>query len=122
SGEECAKLLREARITAAISHPNVCSILDIHQSEERAFLVMEYVDGQSLRKLIESGPLEPSKAAGISIQVTEGLRAAHRKGFVHRDIKPENILITNEGVAKITDFGLARKAERSTESGEISGT
>ena len=122
SGDECAKLLQEARITAAINHPNVASLIDIHESGTDIFLVMEYVDGHSLREEIGKGPLEASRAVAISVQVAEGLRAAHRKGFVHRDIKPENILITAEGVAKITDFGLARKVEKAPEPSDISGT
>ncbi len=122
TGDDCAALLREAKIAAAINHPNVCSILDIHQSKTENFLVMEFVDGHSLREEIGKGPLDVSRSLAISVQAAEGLRAAHRKGFVHRDIKPENILITAEGVVKITDFGLAKKAEVSPESTDISGT
>jgi serine/threonine protein kinase/tetratricopeptide (TPR) repeat protein len=111
SGEECAKLLEEARITAAINHPNVCSVLDIHQSESENFLVMEFVDGHNLRSEIDRGPLDLPRALAVAVQVAEGLRAAHKKSFIHRDIKPENILITAEGLVKVTDFGLARKAD-----------
>jgi serine/threonine-protein kinase len=122
SEEECAALLREARITAAINHPNVCSLLDIHQSEAANFLVMEFIDGHSLRAEIERGPIDIGRALAISAEAADGLRAAHRKGVIHRDIKPENILITAEGVVKLTDFGLAKKVEAPSASSDISGT
>jgi len=122
TGNDCAEILAEARVTAAINHPNVCALLDVHDSGDEPFLVMEYIDGHSLRSEIERGPLDVGRAVGLAMQVTEGLKAAHKKGFIHRDVKPENILITADGVAKVTDFGLARKADVSSTAEFLSGT
>ena len=124
SNDDRSLLLLEARATAAINHPNICSIIDIQESGGREFLVMEFIEGRALRSDIEDGPMEISAAIRIAVQIAEGLRAAHKKGIVHRDIKPENIIITNDGIAKIADFGLARRTERPRDSAAntISGT
>jgi len=124
SDTDRAKLLQEARAAAAISHPNICSIIDIQNSGDEEFLVMEFIEGQSLRARIDAGPLDVEGTMKLIIQVAEGLKAAHKRGIIHRDIKPENIIITQEGIAKIADFGLAGTAERLRESasGNISGT
>ena len=124
SEDDRVQLLREARAAAAIHHPNVCTIFDVQEVGDQEFLVMEFIEGGSLRTAIDAGPLEFPKAIKIVIQVAEGLRAAHKKGISHRDIKPENIMITTDGIAKIADFGLARKIEQKVDSelSTISGT
>src|ERR1041385_450917 len=124
SAVDRVQLLREARAAAAIHHPNVCTIFDVQEVGDQEFLVMEFIEGGSLRTAIDAGPLEFPKAIKIVIQVAEGLRAAHKKGISHRDIKPENIMITTDGIAKIADFGLARKIEQKVDSelSTISGT
>jgi len=115
-GVDRAGLLEEAKAAASINHHNVCSIIGIEESDGEEFLVMEFLEGTTLRKSIEAGPMEIRTAVRIALQLAAGLRAAHRKGIIHRDIKPENIIITREQVVKITDFGLARQKERMRDS------
>ena len=100
-------LVHEAKAAAALNNPNICTIYGIEEANDEQFIIMEFVDGPSLRSKIASGPLPPSEAVKIARGVAEGLAAAHKKGIVHRDIKPENILLTTDGTPKIADFGLA---------------
>jgi TolB-like protein/tRNA A-37 threonylcarbamoyl transferase component Bud32 len=102
------RFIREARATAALSHAHICTIHEINEEEANAFIVMEFIDGQSLRQKIAGKPMHQTHALEIAIQAAEGLNEAHKKGIVHRDIKPANIMVTTEGQAKIMDFGLAK--------------
>lgn len=104
---EKGRFLQEARAAAALNHPNICTVHAVEESDGDLFIIMEYIDGPSLRKKIESRPLSPAEAVGIAKRIAQGLEAAHKKGIVHRDLKPENILLTNDGSPKIADFGLA---------------
>ena len=116
---------REARAAAGLSHPNVVAVYDWGAVDGVYYMVMEYVRGRATRELLNaSGRLEPAQGAEIVRQTLRALGHAHRQGFVHRDIKPENILVTTEGVVKVTDFGLARAyAEgRQTQAGTVTGT
>jgi serine/threonine protein kinase len=99
---------QEAKAAAALDHPNICTVYDFDQAEDRAFISMAYIEGQSLKKRIEAGPLELEEALKIATQIAEGLQEAHRNGIVHRDIKSANIMIDARGQAKVMDFGLAR--------------
>jgi len=98
----------EAQAAAALDHPNICTVYEFDETEETTFISMAYIEGQSLRKKIESGPLELDESLKIAMQVAEGLQEAHKKGVVHRDIKSANIMVTETDQAKIMDFGLAR--------------
>jgi serine/threonine protein kinase len=102
-------VLREARMASAIEHPNVCAIYEVGEEGEEAFIVMQYVPGQSLDKLIARGPASLQLLLSVGIQIADGLSAAHSLGIFHRDLKPANVMLTDGGLAKILDFGLARR-------------
>jgi len=119
-----ARFMREAQAAAALDHPNICTVHEFDESDERTFLSMAYIEGRSLKERIESGPLELEEALKIAAQTAEGLQAAYKKGIVHRDIKSGNIMVTDSGQAKIMDFGLARKSGSTllTREGSTMGT
>ncbi|RPI72334.1 MAG: serine/threonine protein kinase, partial [Ignavibacteriales bacterium] len=99
---------REAQSAGSLSHPNIVTIYDVGVHENKTFIAMEYVEGKTLREVINSDELTIERITDISVQIGEGLNEAHSKGITHRDIKPENILIDEKGKVKIVDFGLAK--------------
>src|SRR6266700_418121 len=102
-------VLREARLASAIKHTNVSAIYEVGESSEGGYIVMQYVPGQSLDRLIAKGPANLQLVLSVGIQVADGLQAAHSLGIFHRDLKPQNVMLTDGGLAKILDFGLARR-------------
>jgi len=109
--ERTARFEREAKLLAALNHPGIAAIYSFEEISGRHLLVMELLEGESLRERLEQGALPPRKAVEMAVQIAHGLAAAHEKGIVHRDLKPENLFVTKESRVKILDFGLAKLAQ-----------
>jgi serine/threonine protein kinase len=106
------RFTQEAQSTAALNHPNILSIYQIGEHEGGPYIVCELLEGQTLRQVVQPGPLPARRAIDYGTQIARGLAAAHSKGIIHRDLKPENIFVTKDGRVKILDFGLAKLAEQ----------
>jgi eukaryotic-like serine/threonine-protein kinase len=123
SEQDKARFAQEAQSASALNHPNVCTIHDIQEYEGQMFIVMEFVEGKTLREVRET--LTSKQAMDIGIQIADGLAAAHEKGIIHRDIKPENIMVRKDGIVQVMDFGLAKlrgSISRLTKEGSTVGT
>src|SRR5689334_1372972 len=125
-GEHVERFRREARLAAQLSHPNIVTVIDRGEQEGRQFIVFEYVEGENLKALVErEAPLAEREAIKLALQVADGLAFAHAHGLVHRDVKPQNVLLTEDGRAKVTDFGIARSIDVQhglTQTGTVMGT
>ena len=125
NAEARERFVQEAKAASALQHHNICTIHDIDESPDgHLFIVMDCYEGKTLSKMIERGPLPIGQALDIAIQIAEGLQKAHEQGIVHRDIKTGNVIVTNGGIAKILDFGLAKLSRQTvlTKTGSIVGT
>jgi serine/threonine protein kinase/Tfp pilus assembly protein PilF len=122
--EDKTRFIHEAQAAAALNHPNICTVHEIDEYEDRSFIAMECVEGESLKARIKSGPMELGEAVQIAVEVADGLQDAHSKAIIHRDIKSANIMLTAAGRVKVMDFGLAKSSGRTqlTRSGTTVGT
>jgi serine/threonine-protein kinase len=124
--EYVERFRREARAVAQLSHPNIVTVIDRGEDDGQQYIVFEYVDGDSLKQLVDrDGPLSARRAVELGLQIAEALAFAHHSGLVHRDVKPQNVLVTEDGEAKVTDFGIARSLDVEhgvTQTGTVLGT
>src|SRR5688572_22334512 len=123
--EYVERFQREARAAAQLSHPGIVTVIDRGEADGRQFIVFEYVDGETLKEIVQrTGPMPPRRVLELGLEVGRAIAFAHQQGLVHRDVKPQNVLITSDGRAKVADFGIARTVDAVgvTETGTVLGT
>ena len=106
--ERALRFEREAKLLATLNHPNIAQVYGYEESEDQKFLVLEYVEGETLAARLKRGPLPVDEALEIGRQIAEAVEAAHEKGVIHRDLKPGNVMLRPDGTVKVLDFGLAK--------------
>src|SRR5437667_8662784 len=106
------RFVQEAKAASALNHPNIITIHEIDETDSGHFIATEFIDGETLRKRMRSGPMKLGEVLDLSTQVASALSAAHAAGIIHRDIKPENVMLRRDGIVKVLDFGLAKLTER----------
>ena len=117
-----ARFVHEATVISSLQHPNICVVHDVGSQDGVDYMVMEYVSGQTLDKIIPPGGLAANVATRYAIQVADALARAHAAGVVHRDLKPTNIMVDNSGLVKVLDFGLAKLATTQPAGGDMGAT
>ncbi|MBX2818666.1 MAG: protein kinase, partial [Rhodothermaceae bacterium] len=122
SGEEIVRFQREARAAARLNHPNICTVYELGETEDKTFIAMEYVKGVTLKERMRQGNISEDEIRNWLEQIAKGLGTAHEEGIIHRDIKPANIMITDKGLIKIMDFGIAKLVEGETELTQANST
>src|ERR1044072_3277187 len=123
SDERVRRFIQEARAASALNHPNILTIYEIDEIDSEHFIATEFIDGETLRARIKKGPLGPADALDIGIQVAGALSSTHGVGIIHRDIKPDNIMLRQDGIVKVLDFGLAKLSrERQIETDSLAPT
>jgi Tol biopolymer transport system component len=118
-GERMARFQREAKVLASLNHPNIGAIYGLEEGAGHRYLILEFVDGETLAERLAGGPVPIAESLALAKQIADALEVAHEKGVVHRDLKPANVMLTSEGVVKVLDFGLARTAEGTPSSAAI---
>ena len=120
--EAVQRFLREARVVSNLNHPHICTLHDIGSHDGRQFMVMELLDGQSLKDRISRGALAIDEVLELGVQMADALDAAHCQGVVHRDIKPANLFVTRRGTIKVLDFGVAKLSQSVRSGGDVDAT
>ena len=109
--EETQRFVQEAKITSALDHPNICTIHEIDETDDgQMFIAMACYEGENLREKLERGPLSTEEAISVTEQICKGLSKAHNRGVIHRDMKPDNVILTDDDIVKIVDFGISKLA------------